>query len=87
MLIFGADDRPWKGEGAVEFREFDVVVLTEDLPSVGLTAGMTGTVVYVFRMPHLAYEVEFTDPNGATVAVVTVRAHQIAPAAPRSTLR
>jgi hypothetical protein len=71
----------------VEFRELDAVMLTEDLPAVGLTAGTIGTVVHVFRMPHLAYEVEFTDQDGATVALVTVRAGQIGPAGPRSPLR
>jgi hypothetical protein len=59
-------------------------MLTEDLPAVGLTAGTIGTVVHVFRMPDLAYEVEFTDQDGATVALVTVRAGQIGPAGPRS---
>jgi hypothetical protein len=38
-------------------------------------------------MPHLAYEVEFTDQDGATVALVTVRAEQIGPVGPRSPLR
>jgi hypothetical protein len=47
-----------------------------------LTVGTIGTVVRVFRMPHLAYEVEFTDQDGATVALATVRAGQIGPVDP-----
>ena len=71
----------------MESRELDAVMLTEDLPAVGLTAGTIGTVVHVFRMPDLAYEVEFTDQDGATVALVTVRAGQIGPVGLRSPLR
>ena len=56
--------------------EHDVVVLTQDMPDDGLTAGDAGTVVHVH--PNSAgYEVEFMTLNGQTIAVVTVMAKQV----------
>jgi hypothetical protein len=57
-------------------REHDVVVLTQDMPDEGLTAGDAGTVIHVH--PNRAgYEVEFMTLNGQTIAVVTVMARQV----------
>ena len=57
--------------------EDDLVRLLTPMPEHHLLAGATGTVVFdhtqfgdSFRPP--AYEVEFTDRAGQTVAVVTV---------------
>jgi Domain of unknown function (DUF4926) len=61
-------------------KELDVVTLAIDLPDHGLTAGATGTVVHIFHTPYTAYEVEFTDANGATVAMVPLTADQLRPA-------
>ena len=57
-------------------REHDIVVLTQDLPAEGLTAGDAGTIIHVH--PHSAgYEVEFMTLDGRTIAVVTVMAGQL----------
>jgi hypothetical protein len=56
-------------------RELDCVVLTEDLPQHGLTGGASG--VAVFDHGGEAFEVEFFDTDGRTIAVVTVRADQL----------
>ena len=48
----------------------DLVEPAIDLPEHGLGSGSVGTVVHVFHEPRLAYEVEFTDDDGATVAMV-----------------
>ena len=56
--------------------EFDRVVLTQDLPAHGLTAGDVATVVMVHGN-HEGYELEFCAPNGETVAVVSAFPHQI----------
>ncbi len=57
-------------------REHDIVVLTQDMPAEGLSAGDAGTVVHVH--PNSAgYEVEFMTLNGQTIAVVTVMARQV----------
>jgi hypothetical protein len=47
---------------------FDVVRLTVDLPEEGLRAGSLGAIVLEFDQPTEAYEVEFTDDQGHTVA-------------------
>lgn len=55
---------------------FDVVTLTEDLPAEGLRSGMTGTIVYEHHDPP-AYEVEFTDEDGKTIAMLALRPDQL----------
>jgi len=57
-------------------REHDIVVLTQDMPEEGLTAGDAGTVVHVHTR-DAGYEVEFMTLGGRTVAVVTVMATQL----------
>ncbi|CAN5371297.1 hypothetical protein BH09ACT8_BH09ACT8_05290 [soil metagenome] len=62
--------------------ELDIVRLLRPLPEHGLPAGAEGAVVmdYTQYPPEDApasYEVEFTDPDGETLAVVTVRAEDL----------
>ena len=57
-------------------KEHASVVLTQDLPAVGLDAGDVGVVVHVHRGGE-AYEVEFLSLDGATVAVETLSAGQV----------
>ncbi|WP_273732207.1 DUF4926 domain-containing protein [Mycolicibacterium septicum] len=57
--------------------EYDMVRLRRPLPGHGLAVGTRGTVVMdhtKYAGPDLApaYEVEFTDGEGRTAAVVTV---------------
>jgi hypothetical protein len=47
---------------------FDTVELLEDLPEHGLKAGAVGTILEVFESPLRAYEVEFANERGATIA-------------------
>jgi hypothetical protein len=61
-------------------KELDVVTLATDLPDHGLSAGATGTVVHIFHTPYTAYEVEFTDAEGVTIATVPLTADQLRPA-------
>ena len=56
---------------------FEIVALVEDLPDAGLSAGAVGTVVHVHSDPEPAYEVEFTDDQGRTIAVTTLRPEQV----------
>ena len=58
--------------------ELDDVILACDLPEHGLSAGDIGTVVLVHRNAA-GYEVEFTELDGDTIAVVTLMANQIRP--------
>lgn len=59
----------------------DVVTLREPLPDQGLSEGATGVIVHVFPAPNLAYEIEFCDEDGVTIAIATLKAHQIDAAA------
>ena len=52
-----------------------VVALLEDLPQEGLVRGQVGTVVENWA-PGV-YEVEFSDDNGKTYAMVALRAEQL----------
>jgi hypothetical protein len=63
----------------MEFDELDVVTLLDDIPEEGLKAGAVGTIVDTFRSPRMAYEVEFIDGDGVTIAMATLTADQIRP--------
>jgi hypothetical protein len=56
------------------FQEYEVVQLKRDIRSEGLSAGVRGTVLLIYDDPTLplAYEVEFADDEGTTLAVLTV---------------
>lgn len=51
--------------------EYDVVRLLQPLPEHYLSEGAIGAVVMVFDDP-LAYEVEFCNADGVTLALVTL---------------
>ena len=57
-------------------KEHDTVVLTEDVPYKGLTAGDVGTVVHVHNNGE-GYEVEFMTLTGQTIAVASLLADQV----------
>lgn len=59
-------------------KEFDRVVLTDDLPDDELEAGDVGVIVFVHRGGE-AYEVEFVTLDGNTIAVTTAYASQVRP--------
>jgi hypothetical protein len=50
-------------------RLLDVVRLKVPKPEHGLRGGETGTIVFEFEAPDEAYEVEFADDYGETVAM------------------
>lgn len=58
--------------------ELDSVILTEDMPTIGLYKGDVGTVVMVHNDGE-GYEVEFIATDGGTVAVATFLPFQIRP--------
>ena len=59
------------------FEEHDVVRLVTPVPQHGLAAGATGAVVHAYDDPSEAYEVEFIEPDGNTIALVTVRPDEL----------
>lgn len=63
----------------VGYSLFDEVVLLEDLPDDGLRAGMVGTIIEVYSSPTRAYEVEFCDAVGLTIALLALLPEQFRP--------
>jgi hypothetical protein len=63
-----------------ELSLYDVVRLAVDLPEDGLQAGAIGTVVEIFDVPQRAYEIEFADDSGTTIAQLALEPGQIEPA-------
>ena len=61
----------------MDYSVLDVVVLNCDIPEEGLFSGMKGTIVDSYEFPHKAYEVEFCDSNGYTIALLALAPEQI----------
>jgi hypothetical protein len=57
------------------FQLFATVVLTEDLPARGLRRGQVGTIVELLA-PGV-FEVEFSDNEGRTYALLALHAEQL----------
>ena len=56
-------------------REYDVVVLVDDVPEQGLHAGDIGTVVIDYD--ESSAEVEFMTQEGVTIALLTINKSQL----------
>lgn len=61
----------------IDLKLLDVVVLRQDIPDEGLHAGAQGTIVDIYDEPCLAYEVEFCDNLGKTIALLALLPAQI----------
>ena len=59
-------------------KEFERVVLTEDIAGTALRKDDVGVVVMIYKNGK-AYEVEFLALDGSTIAVETVKASQVRP--------
>jgi hypothetical protein len=57
-------------------KELDAIALTSDLPDHGLKRGDVGAVVLVHGVGD-AFEVEFIDYEGRTVALLTLERSQV----------
>jgi hypothetical protein len=58
------------------FKLFDVVALTTDLPKENLWNGQVGTIVEVYNDGE-AFEVEFVDKDGHTYGLIPLRSEQV----------
>lgn len=58
-------------------KHLDVVRLIVDLPCRGRSKGEIGTIVHEHVGGEVAYEVEFTDPDGSTLDVLSLRPSQL----------
>lgn len=61
----------------MNFKLFDFVRVKRDIPREIVKKGMTGTIIEVFDKPNRAYEVEFSDENGVTVAQLALQPEEI----------
>ena len=59
----------------IRIQHQDVVALIEDLPDRGLSVGQVGTIAKVLA-PDV-YEVNFSDDNGQTYAMLSLHHHQL----------
>jgi hypothetical protein len=66
-------------------RELDTVVLTRDFPQHGLSRRDIGAVVHCYKAGE-AFEVEFINGKGETIAVVTLKASDVRPMNPNEIL-
>ncbi|MGQ0604129.1 MAG: DUF4926 domain-containing protein [Anaerolineales bacterium] len=66
-------------------RELDMIVLTHDLSDNTLQRGDIGTVVHVYR-EGAAFEVEFVNGRGETIAVLTLAPEAVRPIGGRDIL-
>ena len=57
-------------------KEFDTVVIIEELPQYGITKGTLGIVVMIHGN-HDAYELEIFDDNYQALDVITAEATQV----------
>ena len=61
----------------MQYSILEVVQLQQDFPNLSLFRGSTGTIVDAYIDPHEAYEVEFCDDRGVTIALLTLRSEQL----------
>ncbi|WP_247237752.1 DUF4926 domain-containing protein [Telluribacter sp. SYSU D00476] len=66
-------------------KEFERIILTEDIPGTELRKGDVGVVVEIYNEGE-GYEVEFFALNGDTVAVETLESRQVRSATNREIL-
>ncbi len=59
------------------FSLFDKVILLEPASEDGPAAGTVGSVVDVYTKPREAYEVEFVDEDGRTLALLAIDPHKL----------
>jgi hypothetical protein len=59
------------------FSEYEVVKLKR--PLVGLNAGAIGAIVMAYNFVPPGYEVEFTDADGVTLALLTLHDEDLEP--------
>ena len=58
--------------------EHSLVVLTSDIPDSGLYVGDVGAIVHVYGQ-GTAYEVEFVDGDGTTIALIMLKSESVRP--------
>ena len=62
------------------FSLYDKVILVQSVSEDGPAVGDIGSIVDIYTQPREAYEVEFVDELGRTVALLAVDSDKLAPA-------
>ncbi len=65
---------------------YELVALRQDIDRIGLKQGDVGMVIECYQDGE-GYEVEFGDAQGNTLAVLTLKRHEIEPLKPSQILR
>ena len=68
------------------FALLETVIAPVDVPGEQVLVGDLGTIVEVYTDPHLAYEVEFVNPDGCFRALLTLTPEQIRKLTPTDVL-
>lgn len=61
----------------MKYSLLEVVKLQQDLPGSNLQKEDIGAIVEVYSNPYEAYEVEFCDTKGKTIALLTLKPEQL----------
>lgn len=61
----------------MRYHLFDIISVVEDIPKLNVKAGMIGAVIDIYEGSDEAYEVEFCDDEGRTVALGALLPTQI----------
>ncbi|MFS6938991.1 MULTISPECIES: DUF4926 domain-containing protein [Neisseria] len=61
----------------MKYSLLEVVQLQQDFPRFNLRKGDIGAIVEVYSNPYEAYEVEFCDNEGKTIALLTLKPEQL----------
>jgi hypothetical protein len=69
----------------VMINDYDLAVLTADLPEGTFQAGNVGIVVHIYAL-GLGYEIEFISPNSKVIDVITVDAVNVRAVTPHDKL-
>lgn len=62
----------------MKFSDFETIILLKDYPKYGLKKGDKGAIIMSYEIPAEAYEVEFVDSDGKTVAQLILYPNEIA---------
>jgi Domain of unknown function (DUF4926) len=68
----------------INLHELDIVVLTHDIPEHNLRQGNRGAIVHCYSNSE-AFEVEFIDSDGHTLALLTLTPSDLQPSPTPST--
>jgi Domain of unknown function (DUF4926) len=68
-------EHPFMTQTIAQFQLLDIVALKEDIPEESLIAGQVGTIIELLA-PEV-YEIEFSDDNGQTYAMLPLHSHQL----------